>query len=117
MIMLNRNPAAYWKLGAMSRIPSRVKDKDGKTVRAGDTVRILGVPKLDGMKPPYRQETERVFQHIKGQRKRVDGFDQFGCAILFFSIRKGKSAGLHSVAIEPELIRKLNLPRRRPYGT
>ena len=95
---------------ALHRVPSSVKDKDGKTVRAGDVVRILGVPKLDGMKSPYREETERVFQHIKGQCKRVDSFDQFGCAIIFFSIRKGRSAGFHSVAIEPELIRKLKQP-------
>jgi hypothetical protein len=101
----------------MDRVPISVKDRDGKTVRAGDIVRIVGVPNLERMKQPYRGQTARVFQHIKGQRKRVDGFDQFGCAILFFTIRKGHSAGHHSVAIEPELIRRLNLPRQRPYGT
>ena len=62
--------------------PTSVKDVDGRTVRKGDMVRVLGIPDLNGMRDPYRRETEAVFKHITGTRKKVCGFDQFGAAIL-----------------------------------
>src|SRR5262249_6005333 len=95
-------------LVARMKEPTSIADVDGATVREGDVVRVLGIPDLQGMKSPYREETEAVFRHIKGSRKRVYGFDHFGCAILVFRIARGKHAGRHSVAIEPQLIRKLN---------
>lgn len=87
--------------------PASVKDIDGQTVRKGDLVRVLGIPDLTGMRDPYRGETEAVFNHILGTRRKVEGFDQFGCAILVFGISSGPRAGTHSVAIEPHLIRKV----------
>ena len=97
--------------------PTSIKDVNGATVREGDLVRVLGVPDLKGMASPYREETEAVFRHIRGSRKRVYGFDHFGCAILVFHIMRGKHAGNHSVAIEPELIRKIGRARTRKHGT
>jgi hypothetical protein len=88
--------------------PSSIKDVDGRTVREGDIVRVIGVPDLTGMNSPYKEETEAVFKHIRGSLKRVRGFDSFGCAILVFGIRSGPHAGIHSVAIEPNLIRLRN---------
>ena len=97
--------------------PTSVKDADGRTVRKGDTVRVLGIPDLKGMRDPYRAETEAVFKHITGSRKKVYGFDQFGCAILVFGISSGPHAGSHSVAIEPHLIRKVSSTKGKPHGT
>jgi hypothetical protein len=51
-----------------------------------------------------RAESAPVFQHILGTCKRVDSFDRYGCAELFFFIRKGPHRGIHSVAIEPFLL-------------
>ena len=87
--------------------PTSIRDVDGRTVRKGDVVRVLGIPDLSGMRDPYRRETEAVFKHITGTRRKVYGFDQFGAAILVFGIRFGPHAGSHSVAIEPHLIRKV----------
>ena len=85
-------------------------DSSGRSIRKGDVVRIIGLPDLRGMPAPYRQETRAVFKHILGTRKRVEGFDQFGCAILAFGIRRGhRHAGAHTVAIEPYLLRKVNV--------
>jgi hypothetical protein len=97
--------------------PTSVKDVDGRTVRKGDIVRVLGIPDLKGMRAPYRQETEAVFKHITGSRKKVYGFDQFGCAILVFGITSGPHAGSHSVGIEPHLIRKVNAAKGKRSGT
>ena len=88
-------------------LPVSVKDVDGQTVRKGDVVRVLGIPDLSGMRDRYRRETEAVFRHILGTKKKVEGFDHLGCAILVFGITSGPHAGSHSVAIEPHLIRKV----------
>ena len=97
--------------------PKHVKDVDGRTVRKGDVVRVLGIPDLSGMRDPYRKETAAVFAHITGTRKKVHGFDQFGCAILVFGITSGPNAGSHSVAIEPHLIRKVIGTKVSRHGT
>jgi hypothetical protein len=94
-----------------------IKDVDGQAVRIGDVVRVLGVPDLSGMRDPYRSETEAVFKHIVGTRKKVEGFDQFGCAILVFGITSGPHAGTHSLAIEPHLIRKVIGNKVSNHGT
>jgi hypothetical protein len=91
--------------------PTSIRDVDGRAVRIGDVVRVLGIPALSGMRDPYRAETHAVFKHITGTRRKVYGFDQFGCAILVFGIRRGAHAGSHSVAIEPHLIRKVTATR------
>ncbi|HZM36200.1 MAG TPA: hypothetical protein VFC18_17145 [Burkholderiales bacterium] len=97
--------------------PSSIKDVDGRTVRKGDTVEVLGIPDLKGMRDPYRAETEAVFKHITGSRRKVYGFDQFGCAILVFGITAGPHTGSHSVAIEPHLIRKVGTVKGKRRGT
>lgn len=77
----------------------------GKRVRVGDVVRVVGVPNLDGMSPLCRAESLPVFEYLVGKYKRVEEFDEFGMAWLRFTIRKGPSAGYHSVGIEPHLLR------------
>jgi len=84
-----------------------IKDVDGRAVRKGDIVRVLGIPDLTGMREPYRRETEAVFKRITGTRQKVHGFDHSGSAILVFGIRGGPHTGMHSVAIESHLIRKV----------
>jgi hypothetical protein len=56
------------------------------------------------MKAEFRAESEPVFRHIRGTCKRVEGFDRYGHAEIFFTIRKGRHRGIHSVAIEPYLL-------------
>ena len=104
-------------LGAMAGEPTSIKDVDGRTVRKGDLVRVLGIPDLSGMREPYRRETEAVFKHITGTRRKVYGFDQFGSAILVFGIRSGRHAGSHSVAIESQFIRKVIGTKVEKHGT
>jgi hypothetical protein len=81
-------------------------DVDGKRIKVGDSVRIVGVPDLSGMTAECRAESLPVFEHLVGTYKRVREFDELGCAWLSFSIRKGPYAGYHSVGIEPYLLRR-----------
>jgi hypothetical protein len=82
-------------------------DRDGSVVAPGDRVRILAVPDLQGMREPYREETQAVFEHIRGTVKRVESVDDHGNAVLVFFIRAGKHAGYHAVAIEGRHVRKV----------
>jgi len=86
-------------------------DVSGRRLRAGDYVRVVGVPNLAGMNPRDRQYSDAVFRHLRGTCKRIAGFDQWGNVELFFRIRRGPLAGVHSVGIEPWLLR---LQPRRP---
>jgi hypothetical protein len=56
------------------------------------------------MRQPDRRRSTEVFRHICGTYRRVAGFDSFGCAEIYFRIRRGRHRGLHSVAIEPNLL-------------
>lgn len=58
------------------------------------------------MREPYRQETQAVFEHIRGTVKRVESVDEHGNAVLVVSIRAGSHAGYHAVAIEGRHVRK-----------
>ena len=73
-------------------------------------MRIVGVPDLSGMSTRGLDESLPVFQYLVGRYKRVIGFDDFGCAQFVFGILRGKSKGVHSVAIEPFL---LATPKKR----
>lgn len=68
-------------------------------------VRVLGVPDLGGMHPDGVEESAPVFAHIVGRYKRVAGFNEIGEVELFFRILRGPQRGLHSVWIEPRLLR------------
>ena len=87
------------------------KDANGRRVKTGDMVRVIGVPTLAGMTPECRAESLPVFQHLVGTYRRVEEFDKFGFAWLRFKIRRGPHRGYHSVAIEPYLLR-LRVARR-----
>ena len=92
----------------MASLASRYKPIDGagQKLLVGDVVRVLGVPDLSGMAEECRLESEPVFRHIVGQYKKIKEFDDFGCAGLTFSIRGGRHRGMHSVWIEPFLLRR-----------
>jgi hypothetical protein len=94
--------AGRWTATAVTAKP---RDRDGRVIREGDLVRIVGVPDLRNC--PAR--THRVFHHLVGTYRRVWGFDELGNAELVFRIRTGRDRGLHVVGIEPHL---LSAPRR-----
>ena len=79
-------------------------DKNGVRIKPGDVVRVLGVPDLSGMSARGLAASLPVFKHLVGTRRRVVAFDDFGCAQLVFSIRRGRSKGMHAVVIEPHLL-------------
>ena len=83
----------------------RARDRDRAHVSVGDRVRIVGVPDLSGM-GALKAESQPVFEHLVGQVKRVEEFDELGFAWLRFIIRRGKVRGWHSVAMEPCLLKK-----------
>ena len=86
--------------------PSRTfKDVGGETVRAGDSVRVLGIPDLSRMGARERRESLPVFEHIVGTYRRVAGFNRLGWAELVFRVRAGPNAGLHTVWLETQLLR------------
>jgi hypothetical protein len=88
----------------MPRITYR--DATGERLEVGDTVRIIGVPDLSGMSSACLAESLPVFQHLVGKYKRVREFDEHGLVWLGFGIRQGPHVGLHSVGIEPWLLKR-----------
>ena len=77
------------------------RDRDGRPIRKGDIVRVVGMPDLAGCPP----DTHRVFRRLVGTYRRVLGFDNRGNAELVFRIRGGRDRGLHIVGIEPPLLK------------
>lgn len=88
-------------------MPYEPFDVTGRRIKVGDVVRVIGVPSFEGMSEEVLEEcrTREVFEYLVGRYKRVSEFDQYGCAELFFTIPKGRERGMHSVAIEPWLLR------------
>ena len=86
--------------------PHPPKDRGGRLLRVGDTVRVIGVPDLMGLGTDGRAETQPVFEHLVGQDKRITEFDEFGEARLDFRIKRGRVRGWHAVWIEPCLLSK-----------
>ena len=82
-------------------MPRTCKDRDGRPIREGEIVRVIGVPDLDGCPP----ETRRVFRRLVGTYRRVLRFDSLGNAEIVFRIRAGRDRGLHIVGIEPRLLK------------
>lgn len=67
-------------------------------------MRVRSVPDLSGMTSKYRAETEPLFTHLRGTRKRVTGFGNFDHVHPMFAIIRGPHAGWHAVSIEPNLL-------------
>jgi hypothetical protein len=86
------------------KYPHPPHDAKGRRIRLGSRVRIIGVPALTRMREPERSQTAAVFRHLVGLCKRAQGFDKLGCVELDFRIRRGRHAGMHWVAIEPNLL-------------
>lgn len=80
-------------------------DDQGTRIRVGDVVRVMGIPDYSRWTVAQRRFSLGVFRHIRGTCKKVASFDQYGFAEIFFSIRIGKNRGIHSVALEPYLLR------------
>ncbi|HEY9841564.1 MAG: hypothetical protein ACAI44_30820 [Candidatus Sericytochromatia bacterium] len=85
-------------------------DRNGKTIRVGDIVRIVGVPDLSGMRPDCLEESLPVFEYLIGKYKRVSGFDDYGNAEISFRLRNDEGYLWHIVWLEPWL---LQVPQSR----
>ncbi|HEY2987610.1 MAG TPA: hypothetical protein VGL11_07780 [Candidatus Binatia bacterium] len=96
----------------MAKFPLPPTDARGRRVRKGARVRIVGVPDLSNMSEANQAECEPIFRHIHGTCRRVEKFDRYGLAVIFFKIRTGRLAGWHSVNIEPYLL----LVQREHHG-
>lgn len=91
--------------------PHQPLDQNGKPIKVGDIVRIIGVPDLSGMSPDGLAEALPAFRYLVGKYKRVRRFDEHGCAEFSFVMRRADGErGWHTVWIEPFL---LHIPRRR----
>jgi hypothetical protein len=77
------------------------KDITGVRLKVGDTVRIVGVPDLNGLPAT----SLAVFKFLVGKYKRISEFDEHGHAGIMFQIRKGRHKGMHWVALERYLLR------------
>lgn len=82
------------------------KDATGEALEVGDIVRIIRVPNLSVMSEDCQLESTPVFQHLVGTYRRIESFNEYGLAWISFIIRRGESAGNHTVAIEPYLLKK-----------
>ena len=81
------------------------RDATGRAIDVGDRVRVLAVPSLAGMSPDAAEESRVAFEHVVGRYVRVRGFDDRGFVEVAFRVRAGPLAGLHSLWIEPGLLR------------
>lgn len=91
--------------------PHKPIDRNGKLIRVGDVVRIVGVPDLSGMSQDGKAESLPAFQYLVGKYKRVLGFDEYGCAEFSFVMHHANGKrGWHSAWVEPFL---LHIPQRR----
>jgi len=86
-------------------LPNR-EDCAGRKMHAGDLVRIVGLPDLSSMPAITLRESEPVFRYLKGKYKKILSFSQNGLAEIEVRIRKGKLSGLHTVWLEPYLLRR-----------
>jgi hypothetical protein len=86
----------------MKKYPSI--DANGRKIKVGDTVRIVGVPDLSGIKE--EKMLRRVFGYLVGKYKKVREFDEIGNIELYFRIPKGRDKGLHFVWLESWLVKK-----------
>ena len=88
----------------------RIHDANGNELRAGDIVRIIGVPDLSGMAPECREESEPVFRCLVGKYKRIVAFDTSegmeSLAELQFRMKEDDEWHTHWVWIEPFLLKK-----------
>ena len=82
------------------------EDCAGWKIHAGDLVRVVGLPDLSRMPTRTRQESEPVFRYLRGKYKKILSFGENGLAEIEFRIRKGKLSGLHTVWLEPYLLRR-----------
>ena len=104
-------PGKDWDLKMVSpktrtkKLPSH-EDCTGKKIYAGDLVRIVEHPDLSGMPLRTRRESEPVFRYLRGKYKKILSFSENGLAEIEFRIRKGKLSGLHTVWLEPYLLRR-----------
>lgn len=64
------------------------------------------MPNLSGMSPDTLKETAAVFRFAVGRYFIVTGFDEQGYASLDITIPLGKNRGLHTIWIEPYLLKK-----------
>jgi hypothetical protein len=81
-------------------------DAAGRTLKPGHVVRVVGAPELKGISGAALREARAAFRHLIGTYRTIDSFDRYGFAEIFFRVRRGRLAGLHSVAIEPFLLRR-----------
>ena len=79
------------------------RDSTGRQIRVGDVVRVVATPDLpaDGQ----ADEMCAAFRYLVGRYKRVVDFDDEGFAMLVFRMPGDAPNELHSVTIEPWLLR------------
>ena len=85
---------------------SAPRDRDGRRLKVGDVVRVVGVPELTGMSEATRRDCLPVFRHLVGTYRTINAFDELGFAELSFEIRSGKHRGMHWVTLEPYLLKR-----------
>ena len=93
-------------LAGAPRISRPPCDRDGRRLRVGDVVRIVGVPELSGMTEASRRDCLPVFRHLVGTYRTIAGFDALGFAEIFLKIRTGEKQGMHWVTLEPYLLKR-----------
>lgn len=81
-------------------------DRDGRRLKVGDVVRVVGVPALSGLTEASRRDCLPVFRHLVGTYRTIAGFDALGFAEIFFRIQSGAKQGMHWVTIEPFLLKR-----------
>ena len=89
--------------GAESALP-RV-DAEGRELRVGDTVRIKGLPDVSGWTQEQKDFSLSVFEYLVGKYKKISDFNDLGMAEIEFRMKEGDEWVLHTVWLEPYLLR------------
>lgn len=83
-------------------------DAFGRQLYVGSRVRVCAVPDLSGISDDARRETAAIFRFAVGRAFPIQGFDDVGLAELELRIPVGENRGLHTIWIEPYLLKKLH---------
>jgi hypothetical protein len=88
-------------------------DRNGKAIRVGDSVRVVGippeVPKYESLPSTEEMQTKEVFDRCLGRTFRIEAFDENRVELLVGSVMK-RPAYEETIFLEPEFV---ELTRKR----
>lgn len=94
----------------------RKQDINGRPLGIGATVRVVGTPDSSNWTPSQKRFSLHVFRYLCGKYKRIAGFNAIGMAEVNFRMKRRGKWEMHTVWIEPHLLRERQTTQQRTTG-